>query len=65
MAKKYRLEGKCPQCGCSSVSHLSKEEMDKHFKGLDNLELDCGECMRKFTEKAATACPEYAKDCKI
>ena len=63
--KKYRLTGKCPQCGCSAVSHLTAEEIRAKFKGVDNVELECGECMKKYMENVKEACPEYAKDCKL
>jgi len=49
--KKYRLTGKCPQCGCSAVSHLIAEEIEARFRGVDNVKLECSECMQKYTEK--------------
>ena len=63
--KKYRLAGKCPHCGCSAVSHLTAEEIKVKFKGVDNVELECSECMKKYTENIKEACPDYAKDCNI
>jgi hypothetical protein len=32
------MEERCPQCGCSAVSHLSAEEIKARFKGVDNVE---------------------------
>ncbi|MFP4475803.1 MAG: hypothetical protein ACLFOY_09590 [Desulfatibacillaceae bacterium] len=62
--RKYRLQAKCPQCGCSFVNHLSPEEIEKRYGGLDNVHLECGECMEKFEANMKEACPEYAEDCK-
>jgi hypothetical protein len=56
--KKYRLAGKCPRCGCGFVNHLSKEEIEKRYKRLDNAHPECGECLARFEEKAKDARPE-------
>ena len=63
--KKYELKANCPQCGCSAVSHLTKEEIEKRFGDVPNVELDCKECMDKFKADIKEACPEYAKECKL
>ena len=64
-SKKYRIQSACPQCGCSGVTALSEEEMKERYGDLENLELECGECMLKYEEDRKTACPEWDKDCKL
>lgn len=65
MAKRYTIEAACPQCGCSAVSHLTKEEIQKRFGEIPNAELECGECMMKFETPMEEACPEWDKECKM
>lgn len=65
MAKKYRVQTTCPQCGCSSVSHLSDEELQERFGGLPNGEMECSECAAKFMVESAEACPEWDEECKL
>lgn len=66
MAKtRYKIETACPQCGCSAVQHLSKEKMLERFKDVPNVEMECGECVLKYTTKMEEACPEWAEECKI
>lgn len=66
MAKKrYAIKMSCPQCGCSAVSHLSKEEMMKRFGDVPNVELECTECMAKYHSEMKDACPEWDKECKL
>jgi len=66
MAKKhYQIETACPQCGCSAVQHLSAEEIRKRFGDVPNVEMECGECMLKYSSEMEKACPEWAKDCKL
>ena len=63
--KKYRIQTACPQCGCSGVTALSKEEMKSRYGDLENLELECGECMLKYETARKTACPEWDKECQL
>ena len=63
--KRYEIKTSCPQCGCSAVSHLSKEEMMERFGDGPNIEMECGECMRKYEAKMETACPEWDQECKL
>jgi len=63
--KRYEVKTSCPQCGCSAVSHLSKEEMIERFGHVSNVELECGECMRKYDAEMETVCPEWDKECKL
>ncbi len=63
--KRYRVETTCPQCGCSAVSHLSREEAQKRFGDVPNVEMECGECMRKYTADVKDTCPEWAEECRL
>jgi len=63
--KNYRIEAACPQCGCSFAQVLSAEEMKERYGDVPNIELECGECMQRFTEETASACPEWDKDCRL
>ena len=62
--KRYRVESGCPQCGCTFTTVLSNEEMMERYGDVPNIELECGECMAKYTKKTEEACPEWAEDCK-
>jgi len=62
--KRYRVETACPQCGCSSVTHLSEEEIREKFGDVPNVEMECRECMLKYTAEMKTACPEWDKECR-
>lgn len=64
-SQKYTIETTCPQCGCSAVSHLSTEEIRKKFGHVPNVELECGECMNKYSTPMEKACPEWDKECKM
>ena len=63
--KRYKIETSCPQCGCSAVTHLSAEEIKERFPDVANVEMDCKECLIKYETDLKTACPEWAKDCKL
>jgi bacterioferritin-associated ferredoxin len=66
MAKKrYTVQTGCPQCGCSRSSVLSEEEMKKQYGHVPNFDLECGECMEKFTAEMNTPCPEWDKECQM
>ena len=64
-SKKYRIQTACPQCGCSGLTVLSAEEMEKRYGKLPNADMECGECMAKFQAEMKTACPEWDEDCKL
>jgi hypothetical protein len=52
MAKKrYTINTACPQCGCSGAQVLSAEEMQARYGHVANFDLECGECMLKYSEK--------------
>jgi hypothetical protein len=63
--KKYKVKTACPQCGCSAVSHLSKEEIKKRFGDVPNVEMECGECMAQYETPMKEACPEWDKECRM
>jgi hypothetical protein len=63
--KRYQVQTSCPQCGCSAVSHLSEEEIKERFGDVPNVEMECGECMLKYTTAMAEACPEWDQECKL
>jgi hypothetical protein len=63
--KKYRIKTACPQCGCSGVTVLSAEEMQERYGDLENVEMECSECMHKYETEMKDACPEWDKDCKL
>ncbi len=67
MAKKdrFKLEATCPQCGCSAVSHLSREEMMERFGTVPNVEMACSECMAEYTKKMEEVCPEWDRECQM
>lgn len=63
--RKYQVNTACPQCGCSAVSHLSKEEMEKRFGHVPNVEMTCSECMETYHASMADACPEWDRECRM
>ena len=63
--KKYRIETACPQCGCSSVTHLSTEEIRERFGDVPNVQMECNECVLKYESPMKTACPEWDKECRL
>ena len=64
-SKRYRLKTSCPQCGCSAVSHLSREEMVERFGDVPNVQMECGECMLKYESQMKDACPEWDDECRM
>lgn len=66
MAKKerYKVSSACPQCGCSFATHLTPEELKERYGDMDNIQMECGECMLKYTTPVEEACPEWDKSCK-
>ncbi len=49
--KRYKIKSACPQCGCSAVSAMSEEEIQRRYGDVPNIELECGECMEKYEWK--------------
>jgi len=66
MAKKrYTINTACPQCGCSRAQVLTQEEMREKYGDVPNFEMECHECLQKFSSEMKSACPEWDKDCKL
>lgn len=63
--ERYKIETACPQCGCSFMTHLSPEEIKERYGDAPNVEMDCHECMTKYTTPMEKACPEWDKECKL
>ena len=63
--KKYTIQTSCPQCGCSAVSHLTPEEIKERFGDVPNVEMECHECMVKYSTDMKTACPEWDQECRM
>ena len=55
----------CPQCGCSGTHVLSEAEMVQRYGHVPNFDMECGECMLKYSEKMEKACPEWDQECKL
>lgn len=63
--KHYHIRSACPQCGCSFAQVLSKEEIKKRYGDMPNIELECGECMLKYSTDRHSACPEWDDECRL
>ncbi len=63
--KKYTIKSSCPQCGCTLLTVLTPEEMKAKYGDLPNMDLECHECMLKYSADVKTACPEWDQECKI
>ena len=63
--ERYKINTTCPQCGCSAVSHLSKEEIRERYGDVPNVEMECGECMLQYSTEMEKACPEWDQECKM
>jgi len=63
--KRYRIKTACPQCGCSGITDLSREEILLRYGDVPNVELECSECMIRFTKKMKDACPEWDEECRL
>jgi predicted nucleic acid-binding Zn-ribbon protein len=65
MKKKYQIKTACPQCGCSEITTMTSEEIRKKYGDMPNVEMECGECMKKYSTEMKDACPEWDAECKI
>jgi hypothetical protein len=66
MSKKhYTIKSSCPKCGCSGLTVLSPEEIKAKYGDVPNIDLECGECMLKYTSDMKTACPEWDQECRM
>jgi len=65
MTKRYQIKQACPQCGCSAVSNLSKDEMMERFGEVPNVEMACSECQAAYAAEMKNVCPEWDKECRM
>ena len=66
MAKKrYTINSACPQCGCTELTTLTPEQIKEKYGDVENFDMECGECMEKYTADRKSACPEWDQDCKL
>ena len=66
MAKRrYTINTACPQCGCSRAQVLTEAEMEERYGDVPNFELECHECLEKFTSEMKDACPEWDAECRM
>jgi hypothetical protein len=63
--KRYTVKSACPQCGCSGATVLSEEELKARYGNVPNFEMECGECLAKFSTPAKEACPEWDAECRF
>ena len=63
--KRYTVKTACPQCGCSRAQVMTEKEMREKYGSVPNFDVDCAECMLKYTSEMKNACPEWDKECKI
>jgi len=63
--KRYTIKTACPQCGCTSLTVLSPEEIKKKYGDVPNVEMECSACVHKYSTDMEKACPEWDKECKI
>lgn len=64
-SKKYRIKTACPQCGCSAVTTLTKEEIEERYGNAPNIHMECRECQLAYEAEMKTACPEWDKECRL
>ena len=63
--KRYKMQTACPQCGCSFLTHLTAGEIKERYGDSPNVQMECGECMEKYTAEMKTVCPEWDKECQL
>lgn len=63
--KRYRVSMACPQCGCSAVANLSKEEIQERYGDVPNVEMDCHECLMTYETAMKDACPDWDHECRM
>jgi hypothetical protein len=63
--KNYQIKTACPQCGCTELTVLSAQEIKEKYGDVPNFDMECGECMEKYTTEMKSACPEWDEDCKL
>jgi hypothetical protein len=63
--KRYTIKTGCPQCGCTHTTVMTKEELQERYGHGPNFDMECGECMAKFSAPAKEACPEWDEECRL
>ncbi len=63
--KRYTIKSSCPQCGCTDLTVLSPEEIKKKYGDSPNIDMECSECVLKYSTDMEKACPEWDKECKM
>lgn len=63
--QKYRMKAACPQCGCSFLQVMTPDEIREKYGDVPNVELECHECMTRYTEEMKTVCPEWDAECRL
>ena len=63
--KRYTVKAGCPQCGCTQTTMMSEKELKERYGHVPNFDMECGECMSKFSKPAKEACPEWDKECQM
>jgi len=63
--KRYTIKTACPQCGCTSLTVLSPEEIREKYGDVPNVDMECGACVLKYSTDMEKACPEWDKECKM
>jgi hypothetical protein len=44
---------------------LSAREIKEKYGDLPNFDMECGECMEKYSAEMKSACPEWDEDCRL
>jgi hypothetical protein len=44
---------------------MTKEELQERYGHVPNFDLECGECMAKFSAPAKDAYPEWDEECRL
>jgi hypothetical protein len=44
---------------------MSEEELKERYGNVPNFDMECGECMAKFSTPAKDACPEWDAECRM
>jgi len=63
--ERYTVKAACPQCGCTQTTVMTPAELKERYGHVPNFDLECGECMLKFSTPAEDACPEWDADCRL
>ena len=62
--KRYTVQTACPQCGCSSVAHLSEEEVREKFGDVPNVDMACQVLSLNFADPISLKLTDKEKRCQ-